>query len=609
MKLPRLASISAGRSTTDAFGGYNHNLRIGDGEWFDMKNMTSDFYPVMSPRGKRGTWRGAEDYIQGVVVNNGLCYVDGDLFYLPNGEAVGMVLTAGKKQLVSMGAYVIILPDKKWINVAECLDALEKGEEIPEDAWGDIEYTINFQNKPMGFSVAACNENGEAIVYTSSLERPKDPEDGMLWVDLSQNPPQMKEWVKASSSWITKETYLVVHPPETHSVKKGDVVQAEQISVTIEDVAPGASAYLYIPENPMIMDVLDGGFLIKGLISYSVFSEGSLSYIDTNLPVVWKHVMPDMDLVVESGNRLWGCKYGSTEKGFLNEIYASKLGDFKNWNSFQGVSTDSYATSIGEGGPFTGAVNYGGRPYFFKENCMIEVYGAYPAQYQVQTTPCKGVQAGCEKSLAVVNNVLFYKSLGGVCAFDGSLPTVISSAFGTLNYKNAVGGGVGNKYYISMQGMDDEWNLFVYDTTKGFWHKEDDLHAVEFVGYGNELYGVRWDRAGLITMLGSINRDESDIEWMVQSGEIGLSLPEAKYVTRLTVRMSLEEGSEVSFFVQYDFEEEWIHLCTIPGTSLRSFDIPIRPKRCDHMKLRLEGIGGAKIYSITKTIEQGSDVT
>ena len=43
------------------------------------------------------------------------------------------------------------------------------------------------------------------------------------------------------------------------------------------------------------------------------------------------------------------------------------------------------------------------------------------------------------------------------------------------------------------------------------------------------------------------------------------------------------------------------------GTSLRSFSVPIRPKRCDHMKLKIVGKGDAKIYSITKTIEQGSE--
>lgn len=40
---------------------------------------------------------------------------------------------------------------------------------------------------------------------------------------------------------------------------------------------------------------------------------------------------PEMDFVIECGNRLWGCRYEVTDQSRLyNEIYASKLGDFKN---------------------------------------------------------------------------------------------------------------------------------------------------------------------------------------------------------------------------------------------------------------------------------------
>ena len=43
------------------------------------------------------------------------------------------------------------------------------------------------------------------------------------------------------------------------------------------------------------------------------------------------------------------------------------------------------------------------------------------------------------------------------------------------------------------------------------------------------------------------------------------------------------------------------------GSSLRSFSVPIRPRRCDHLRLRVVGEGEAKIYSIAKVIEEGSD--
>jgi hypothetical protein len=71
----------------------------------------------------------------------------------------------------------------------------------------------------------------------------------------------------------------------------------------------------------------------------------------------------------------------------------------------------------------------------------------------------------------------------------------------------------------------------------------------------------------------------------------------------------MDIGAEMTIYAQYDLDEEWVQLCDLVGTSLRSFSIPIRPRRCDFMRLRIEGKGVAKIYSITKTIEQGSELS
>ena len=42
-----------GKARQTMFGGYNHNLYAGDGELWDMENMTGEYYPVLSPRKKR----------------------------------------------------------------------------------------------------------------------------------------------------------------------------------------------------------------------------------------------------------------------------------------------------------------------------------------------------------------------------------------------------------------------------------------------------------------------------------------------------------------------------------------------------------------------------
>lgn len=95
------------------FKGYNHNLYAQDGELWDMKNLTSDLYPLLSPRLPR--------YIvetltkpNGFYAKDGMYWVDGTGFYA-DGEKKGDVADS-RKQFTSIGAYIIILPDKKWYN-------------------------------------------------------------------------------------------------------------------------------------------------------------------------------------------------------------------------------------------------------------------------------------------------------------------------------------------------------------------------------------------------------------------------------------------------------------------------------------------------------------
>ena len=158
-----------------------------------------------------------------------------------------------------------------------------------------------------------------------------------------------------------------------------------------------------------------------------------------------------------------------------------------------------------------------------------------------------------------------------------------------------------------MEDRFGQWHLMVYDTAKGLWHREDNLHATHFASWRGEMYCVDADDRNIITMLGSGEEDEPIVEWMVETGELGVASPDMKYISRITLRLMLDIGSEMDIYAKYDMSEEWIHCGHFRGTDLRSFTIPIRPRRCDYMKLKFVGKGQCKIYSMTKTIEQGSD--
>ena len=518
-----------------------------------------------------------------MVAKDSLCYVDGGDFVI-NEYRVPMGLSTEDdkpKTLISMGAYVIIMPDKKYINT--------EPKKTNEYDYGNIEASIETTST---VSFGLCKVDGVGYDNVAAQTTPPpEPNNMDLWIDTSESPHQLKQYSSTTAMWTAiATTYIKISSPgigKPFSVNDG---------VTIEGVED-------IPD-------LNASMVIWAKGDDYIVVTGILDHVTTqNTPITISRKMPTMDFIIESENRLWGCRYGKAINGeIVNEIYASKLGDFKNWNCFMGISTDSYAASVGSDGQFTGAITHLGYPLFFKENCIHKVYGNYPANYQIQTTVCRGVQKGSERSLAIVNEVLYYKSRSSICAYDGSLPQEISSALGEINYYNAVAGVLRNKYYISMADDKENYHLFVYDTMKGMWHREDSTQATDFCNCRGDLYFIDYGDNQIKTVKGTGIPDTSTIKWKAETGIIGTDSPDKKYISRMDVRLSLTSGSRVFFYIQYDSTSEWEHLLTMIGTTLRSFSIPIRPKRCDHLRLRILGEGDAKIYSICKTIEQGSDV-
>lgn len=585
MKYPFLSELQASRKMIDVFRGYNHNLRIGDGEFYDMTNLTSADYPVLSPRPARGVFA-VPSVVQGMITKDSLCYVDGGDFIIGE-DRISMGLTVDKdaggkvipKTLISMGAYVIIMPDKKYINTADHTDN------------GSIEATVTTKST---VTISLCKIDGEtygnmAIQSTA----PTNPQNMALWLDTSTIPNALKQYSATSAMWISiASTYVKI------SASGIGIPFSEGDGVTISGIEDVALADL---NSSMVIQARgDGYIVVTGIIDQVVTQEAAVTV---------KRQMPNMDFIIESENRLWGCRYGDDVNGnMVNEIYACKLGDFKNWNCFAGISTDSYAVTVGTDGPFTGAIAHLGYPLFFKEGCVHKVYGNYPANYQILTTACRGVQSGCSRSLAIVNETLYYKARSAVCAYDGSLPVEISSALGDVSYSNAVAGHLGNKYYVSMLNDSGRYDLFVYDTLKGMWHREDNTQVLQFCNCRGDLYYIDCHDMQIKTVLGTGTRDTAPIKWEAVTGVIGTDSPDKKYISRLDVRMNIPVGSRVMFFIEYDSDGHWQYLFTMVGMNLRSFPVPIRPLRCDHLRLKIVGEGDAKIYSICQTIERGSDL-
>ena len=599
MEFPILQEVTRHRDMTTAFGGYNHQLSCREGEFFDMENMTSMHYPMLSPRQNRGIVRklnnpqGILDKEELMWIDDGKLYVNGDEIAL-DGVAISSEESMCPKTMVKMGAYVVIMPDKIWYNAdnGEC-------------GYMEASYTRASGNS---VSFSMCEADGTAITWhDAAYYEENEPKNGDYMMSTANGKTSLKVYSSTTSTWATvMSTYMQICATGIGiGFEKGDGVK---ITIDNKDAQWGYASNVFVNKeddgklsiNTHIVDKTDDCITIIGILDENKEF--------TNMTLTMERLVPDMAFVTECNNRLWGCSKDG------HEIYCCKLGDVKNWNCFMGISTDSWAVTIGSDGKFTGAITYLGYPIFFKEDCLIKISISSSGGHQTKETRCRGVQRGSERSLAILNETLFYKSSTCVCAYTGSLPASISDALGEVRYYDAVAGTIGNRYYISMRESNGTHHMLVYDQKTGLWCKEDNTEALYFCRHEDDLYYIDVADNMMKSVRGTLPYDveekemEGKFRWFVESGNIGYSSPDNKYISRVNLRISLEFGTNVDFYLQYDSSGNWEHKFNMSGKGTRTFTVPVIPKRCDHFKYKIVGKGGCKIHSITKTTEQGSDI-
>lgn len=564
--------------TIEAFLGYNNNLRVQNNEFKNMRNMTGDYYPVITTRSKRGIVKTLENP-QGLICRDALCYVDGPDFYINEKKVEGLILSTlaeeCPKQLVSMGSYVCIFPDKKYVNTENLSDYGSMEAEFELGSNSEVTYT-------------PCKSDGTAISPKTQETAPESPKNGDYWLDTSGDTHVLKVWSATTNMWVSVATSYI----KIAAGGIGDAFENEDcVNITNSGVTDINGYYVIEKKSTDYI-------IVAGLIDKVTTVKGGLK-VERRVPL--------MDFVVECNNRLWGCHYGPTEDGIVNELYACKLGDFKNWRYYQGSSIDSYAVSLGTDGVFTGAIASQNTPIFFKENYIHHVYGSLPETFSVTTIPCNGVQRGSHLSVCVVDGDILYKGNNGIYAYNGQLPGMVSKVLGNKKYHTAVAGVLNGKYYISMKDEKGKSHLFVYNSRTDIWHHEDETEVKFFEKVDDELYFVDSSNK-LITVFCSKGATENDFEWMLETGEYGYSYPNKKYINSITVRFKMGIDAYVNVFIQYDSAENWKNLGTYNGNGkIQCEKLSISPSRCDHFKLKFVGKGDCEIYAITKDLNQGSD--
>lgn len=646
MSLPYMNNKSIMRPTVRTqFGGLNNNLSARDGEIVWMENMSSQEFPLLTPRNRRVKVKEIWDP-QAFGAREKLFWVEryqetGAMF-MYDGHAkspVSNLLSYGKKQFACMNNMILIFPDKKYYD-------------IEANTYGDMEKTTTSPTaNPLYF------ENGEYAgvpAAANTLRRqyspfPFSPGDAVTISGCTKFPENNKTLIVREVETIGVNNYLRFYensftmfpvirytagpdglPAGNYRFHNYDspegTYQHFTLSTALSEGDTLTCSYTRSSSDSHI-DATIGGedsqintYSSTGtsatLLTFEDVPGTSCDYYLEAGPITITRKMPDLDYVCVNENRLWGCT-GDT-------IYASALGDPFNFYVFDGLSTDSWQSAVSDEGDFTACVSYGGYPIFFKENSICKVQGDKPSNFQWTINSRFGVKDGSSYSLAVAGETLFYLSRAGICAYNGGAPRVVSEALGAnTKWKDAVAGSDGIRYYVSMLNDAGEVHLFVYDTRYGVWHRQDDSRPVGFAFCEEALYMLTESSSSETS--GTLYRLEEDTDYGTLEDPITWQVVFADsdnfYETtdtasqnkkggplRILIRATLPKNSTIEVKIKYD--DGTTHTVgTLEGSSSakkKTYILPLILRRCDHYRLSLDGYGEAVVYSIAVERYSGS---
>ena len=613
MLLTNRTGVKNTRDLLRAFGGLNETYGCTEAEYSGGMNFSARDFPALSTRLPRRRLQELAG-LNGMYHLNGLLTVCGqDLVYTPD-EAPAQPVTVknavadSRKTMVGIGTKILIFPDKVAFDTAD-------GSAAPLGvAWEAGSLSVSF---------APCDASGNTYeVKDKGTKEPEHPQDGQLFLKLNEpDKPYSAEntlevYSEASGNWtvIPLDYCLVTAEGIGAEFRVWDTVTltgtgAEQAGQWTG--LDGDRIVYGVTETTLRLRADPGGEHFYGRLVHNGSSAVWVSMDGTQREeyfpaegVKVERRVPDLEYLTECDNRVWGCS--SSE----NVIYACKLGDPTNWFSYRGIAADSYAVTVGSDGAFTGAATCMGYALFFKENTLHKLYGSKPSDFQLSSLRCRGVAKGAARSLCVINETLYYLSPDGVMAWDGSIPTKVSTALDPArlrNVKSALGGALDGRYYLHLvrgSGEAQAVRLLVYDTERGLW-QEEDVCSYEMAGSGGQLY--LWD--GKAIWAADADREENwqqaggiedGVSFELVSGNIGLDSPEELYLSRLTLRLEAEVKSRIEVAVSYD-SGAWETLAQLTADGRRCFDVPFVPRRCGSLRLRLKGRGQLTLRSLTRT--------
>ena len=475
------------------------------------------------------------------------------------------------------------------------------------------EYPCLYQRKPRGIFSRAYKKPTAMIVKDKKLAVVSEGQffyDGTLYPALTLSDDTQMVAINTRICFFPEKLFFNVKTKETGSLSANVALEAISVAVTTSTItfsedlsftnkfSAGDAVQITASDerlniSAVIQSLTDTSITFPDETFISVVAEGQEEITVSVDSISVDRNCPDLDFVIESNNRLWGVSNAD------NTIYACKLGDPTNWAYFQNTTLDSYYAEQGTDGEWTGCAAYSTHLLFFKEDYIHKVYGSKPSAYQIETSQCHSLEKGSNKSIAIINETVLYKSRLGIMAYAGGVPQLISDNFGTDKFTDAVAGTDGIKYYVSvLRGGLPE--LLVFDMEKVLWHKEDSVRVRDFVYHNGKLLFINDTDNGIYDIDSNTPMPtEKDIAWSAELGPFDEYIEDKKVYSQLKMRLKLSALSELTVSISID-GGQWEKIARINSDKEVAQMLPIVPRRCDKFSIKFEGKGYCRIDSLVR---------
>ena len=552
------------------FGGIDKRAGARDGAIFDMLNMTSDHYPVLSTREARAPYNAyinmmTELLVDGMYELYSVCDVSDRpycIFTHYNDPGWNIV--------------VCMVDDEG--SVKRCRLSLSEREE-----WrpGEL-HSVAFNNMLVVFAGGEAErvryDSNKNALYSERLDSCYEDRFYVYFMALSN---------------VRLELPIDPSLQDEYTSRFG---VGDKVKVTTSD---GYDGYLTVRKSVVDLSAqreyawiveLDwaDGFCFKN--EDGSYPDGEMFNISIGISI------PTFEHVCVNRDRIWGA--------VGNELYACASCDPRFWFRYDGTAADSFYAQIPDVSSFTGIASYCNSVYFFTAENVYRMYGTTPDVFSIAPLGIYGMHGTESRSVAVALGMLFYNSTQGVVSCDGDSARVIGYPLGDDMPLSAIGGGFANKYYMAFQDK-----MYVFNIEYSTWQLySDNVHITDVKAFDGRVVIFEGEYATYI------NKKEEETTWssdekrqsVVEFADISEGSLWGVCPAEFAFCAWLGEGASLKLSISYE-GGEWKEIHSTDKVGKHTHRVRFAPReRVDYYRLRLDGVGEWKLYSLGRSYSVNS---